>query len=351
MNQPMMRIRRRTISPGKPAYIIAELSANHGQRFDRAVKLIEAAKAAGADAVKLQTYTADTITLNSHAKCFRVKQGLLWSGKNLYDLYREASTPWSWQPKLKKIADRLKIDLFSSPFDASAVDFLEKMQVPAYKIASFELVDVPLIEKIARLGKPMILSTGMATFQEIQEAVAAIHRCGNRQIALLKCTSAYPAHPSESHLRTIPDLYRRFSVPIGLSDHTMGWTVPVAAVALGACIVEKHLTLSRTMKGPDSAFSMEPEEFKKMVQAVWHTQMAMGTIHYGPTASERKTIRYRRSLFAVRDIVEGEKLTPAHVRSIRPAAGLPPKYYKNILGRKARCHIRAGTPLNFKMIR
>lgn len=340
----------RTIATSQPMYIIAEISANHNQNFQQAVKLIETAKKIGADAVKLQTYTPDTITLNSRKKYFMVGKGLLWKGKNLYDLYREAYTPWSWQPKLKKIADKLKIALFSSPFDASAVDFLEKMNVPAYKIASFELVDLPLIEKVARTRKPIIISTGMGTFHEIKKAVETVRKAGNHQIALLKCTSAYPAEPQEANLKTIPHMAASFLIPVGLSDHTLGSVVPLIAWASGACIVEKHLTLSRRQQGPDSAFSMEPDEFKQMVDSLRTAETSMGKIHYGPTKSEKRAIRYRRSLFIVKDIKTGEKFTMENIRSIRPANGLRPKYLPAILGKTASHAIKVGTPVTFRMV-
>src|SRR5438477_4680830 len=250
-----IKINGRVIAPGFPVYIVAELSANHNQSFDRAVKLIHAAKVAGADAIKLQTYTPDTITIASDREYFRINAGTLWDGRTLHELYAEAYTPWDWQPKLKQVANGLGLDLFSTPFDATAVDFLEEMNVPAYKVASFELVDIPLIRKMAHTGRPLIISTGMATAEEINEAVQSARAAGAKDIALLKCTSAYPASPDEMNLRTIPELARRFNVPAGLSDHTMGIAAPVAAVALGACIIEKHLALLRSQKGPDSAFS------------------------------------------------------------------------------------------------
>src|SRR6266700_4155566 len=266
MNQ--IQIGRREVGAEHPAYIVAELSANHNQDFDQAIKIIHAAKEAGADAIKLQTYTADTITNRSDREEFRIGGGTLWDGRNLHELYGEAYTPWEWQPKLKQVAGDLGMDLFSSPFDATAVDFLEEMDVPAYKVASFELVDIPLIQKMASTGKPLIISTGMATVEEIDEAVVAARQAGAHEMALLKCTSAYPSPPEAMNLRTIPELAKRFGLLSGLSDHTTGIAVPVAAVALGASIIEKHLTLSRSIKGPDSAFSLEPEEFKTMVDTV-----------------------------------------------------------------------------------
>ena len=263
-----VKIGNRFIGPGHPVYIVAELSANHRQDYDEAVRLIHAAKDTGADAVKLQTYTPDTMTIDIDLELFRHGKGSLWAGRTLYDLYTEAYTPWEWQPKLKKIANDLGLDLFSTAFDPSAVDFLEEMGVPVHKVASFEIVDIALIEKMARTGKPLIISTGMATLAEIEEAVQTARNAGATQIALLKCTSAYPAPPEEMNLRTIPHLAQAFDVPVGLSDHSLGIAVPVAAVALGACIVEKHFTLSRDDTGPDSAFSLEPREFKKMVTAI-----------------------------------------------------------------------------------
>ena len=273
---PHIVIGDRRIGAGQPVYVIAELSANHNQNFDRAVRTLHAAKEAGADAVKLQTYTADTITIRSDREYFKIGGGTPWGGRTLYDLYSEAYTPWEWQPKLKQVADSLEMDLFSSPFDPTAVDFLEKMNVPAYKLASFELVDIPLIRRMASTGKPLIISTGMATLEEIDEALAVARAAGATQIALLKCTSAYPAPANEMNLRTITEMARRYDVPVGLSDHSMSIAVPVAAVALGASIIEKHITLSRSEKGPDSAFSLEPDEFKSMADAVRIAESALG---------------------------------------------------------------------------
>jgi pseudaminic acid synthase len=313
-----MQIENQEIGLGQPAYIIAELSANHNQDFEQAVKLIEAAKETGADAVKLQTYTPDTITIDCNNEYFQIGAGTIWEGRNLYDLYGEAHTPWEWQPKLKTVADELGIHLFSSPFDHTAVDFLEEMNVPAYKIASFEIVDIPLIRKVGRTGKPIIMSTGMATLAEIDEAVQTIRTEGNNQVALLKCTSAYPAPPEEMNLRTIPHLAQAFNVPVGLSDHTLGVAVPVAAVALGACIIEKHFTLSRAAPGPDSAFSLEPHEFKEMVDAVRVAEKALGHVSYTVTEKEAASRVFRRSLFVVKDMKTGEVFTEENVRSIRP---------------------------------
>lgn len=345
-----IRVGRHTIGPGHPTYIVAEISANHRQDYEEAVKLVHAAKEIGADAVKLQTLTPDTITLKSDRAEFRVGGGTLWDGRTLYDLYAETYMPWDWQPKLKEVANGLGLDLFSSPFDPTAVDFLEKMDAPAYKVASFEIVDLPLIERMARTRKPLILSTGMATRKEIQAAIDAARGAGARQIALLKCNSGYPAPAEEMNLRTIPDMQTRFRVPVGLSDHTLGIAASVAAVSLGACIIEKHFTLSRSLPGPDSAFSLEPPEFKAMVDAIRTTEGALGRARYGPTAAERKSLPFRRSLFVVEDMKKGDRFTETNVRSIRPASGLPPGDLKKVLGRRARRDIARGTPLRRDLI-
>jgi len=340
----------RQIGPNEPVYIIAELSANHNQDFEQAVELIHEAKEAGADAIKLQTYTPDTLTIDCDNEYFRIGKGTIWEGKNLYQLYREAYTPWEWQPKLKIIANDLGMDLFSTPFDSTAVDFLEEMDVPAYKIASFELVDLPLIKRVAETGKPIIMSTGMATLSEIDEAVHTARDAGAHQIALLKCNSAYPAPPQEMNLRTIPHMAEAFGVPVGLSDHTLGIAVPVAAVTLGACIVEKHFTLSREMPGPDSAFSLEPHEFKPMVGAIRVVEKALGKVHYGASEREGKSSAFRRSLFVVKDMRAGEIFTEEGVRSIRPGYGLHTRNIKDVLGRRAIVDIRRGTPLCWSLI-
>ena len=290
-------------------YVIAELSGNHNREFEQAARLVRAAKDCGADAVKLQTYTPDTITIRSDRPEFRVGGGTLWDGRTLYDLYGEAYTPWEWQPKLKQLADEIGVQLFSTPFDPTAVDFLEAMNMPAYKVASFELVDLPLLRKIARTGKPIIMSTGMATLGEIDESVQAVRAAGGRELALLKCTSGYPALPEEMNLRTIPHLAEAFGVPTGLSDHTLDNAVPVAAVALGACIVEKHFTLSRAVRGPDSAFSLEPKEFKAMVEAIRTVEKASGRVQYGVSPREAASRVFRRSLYVVEDVRAGELFT------------------------------------------
>ena len=345
-----IQIGNRQIGPGCPVYAVAEMSANHNQDFDQAVKILHAAKEAGADAVKLQTYTPDTMTIRSDKEYFRIGKGTLWEGKTLYQLYKEAYTPWEWQLKLKEIADEIGIDLFSTAFDPTAVDFLEEMGVPVHKVASFEIVDIPLIKKMASTGKPLIISTGMATLSEIEEAVQAARKAGTTEIALLKCTSAYPAPPEEINLRTIPHLAEAFGVPVGLSDHTLGIAVPVAAVALGACIVEKHFTLSRDIPGPDSAFSLEPQEFKAMVEAIRVAEKALGKVSYEVGEREAASRVFRRSLFVVKDMKAGEVFTHENVRSIRPGYGLPPKFLKEVLGRRAACDIKAGTPLEWRMI-
>lgn len=343
-------IGRRTIGSGAPCYVIAELSANHNQSLDKAEQILRAAKDAGADAVKLQTYTADTITLDSAKECFRITGGTLWDGRTLHDLYQEAYTPWEWQPKLKVMADELGMHLFSSAFDGSAVDFLEQMNVPAHKVASPELVDIGLIQKMASTGKPLIMSTGMASEEEISEAVQAARGAGATQIALLQCTSAYPAPPEEANLVTIPELARRFDCPVGLSDHTMGVAVPIAAVALGACILEKHLCLRRADGGPDGAFSLEPEEFKAMVDAVRVAEKALGSVQFAPGPSEASSRRFRRSLFVVEDVNQGELFTERNVRSIRPADGLHPRHLHEVLGKRAARHVERGTPLSWMLV-
>jgi len=338
------------VGPKQPVYIIAEMSANHGQRYDEAVKIIRAAKEAGADAIKLQTYTPDTITIDCDNEYFRIGKGTIWEGKTLYKLYQEAYTPWEWQPKLKEIANDLGMDLFSTPFDNTAVDFLEKMNVPAYKIASFELVDIPLIQYVAQTGKPIIMSTGMATLAEIDEAVHAAREAGAKEVALLKCTSAYPALPGEMNLRTIPHMAEAFGLPVGLSDHTLGIVVPVAAVTLGACIIEKHFTLSRSIPGPDSAFSLEPHEFKAMVEAIRMTGKAIGKVNYTVTEKEVASRVFRRSLFVVKDMKEGDVFTEENVRSIRPGYGLHVRYLESIMGRCASRNIRRGTPMAWGLV-
>lgn len=334
----------------KKVFIIAELSANHNQNFQTAVDSIKAIKECGADAVKLQTYTPDTITIDCDNEYFQIKQGTIWDGTTLYQLYQKAYTPWEWQPDLKKLAEELGLICFSSPFDKTAVDFLEKMNVPAYKIASFEITDIPLIEYAASKGKPMIISTGIANENDIQEAIDACMRMNNNQIALLKCTSAYPAPIEDANLKTIPFIKEKFKTVVGLSDHTIGTVVPIAAVALGARIIEKHFILDRNMGGPDSSFSLEPSEFKKMVEDIRSAEKALGKTTFEINEKIKKSRNFARSLFAVKDIKEGELLTEENIRSIRPSYGLHPKFLNQIVGRKAKTDIKKGTPLKWEFI-
>lgn len=345
-----IKIKGRIIGEGQPVFIIAELSANHLQKFELAVETIKAIKESGADAVKLQTYTPDTITIDCNNEYFQIKQGTLWDGKTLYQLYQEAYTPWEWQPKLKEIAEEIGLLCFSAPFDKTAVDFLEEMKVPAYKVASFEITDIPLIEYIASKGKPVIMSTGIATFSDIEEAVMACRKAGNNQIALLKCTSAYPAPFEEMNLRTIPNLTETFKTITGISDHTLGITASITATALGAKIIEKHFILNRGLDGPDAAFSLQPEEFKAMVKAVREAEASLGEISYELSDKVKKSREFSRSLFIVKDMKNGEVFTVENVRSIRPAYGISPKNLKDILGKKAGRDIKKGTPMSWELI-
>jgi pseudaminic acid synthase len=346
----IIKIHNKIIGDSLPVFIVAELSANHLQKFDLALKTLEAMKEAGADAVKLQTYTPDTITIDSDNEHFRIKQGTLWDGKTLYQLYQEAYTPWDWHSKLFDFAKELGLICFSSPFDKTAVDFLEELNTPAYKVASFEITDIPLIEYIASKGKPILISTGIATLSDIEEAVNACKRMGNDQIILLKCVSLYPTPFEDANLRTILNMRETFNVPVGLSDHTMGISVPIASVALGAVMIEKHFILDRAIGGPDSAFSLEPEEFKAMVRAVREVEKALGEIKYELTENQIKSREFSRSLFAVKDIKAGETFTEENIKSIRPGYGLHPKYLRDIIGKKARKNIGKGTPLSWDMI-
>lgn len=339
-------IHGRTVGDGNPAYIIAEMSANHAGSIERALELIHAAKEAGADCVKIQTYTPDTMTIDCRNQYFQIEKGT-WEGDNLYSLYQKAYTPWEWQERLRDEAAKAGIDFLSTPFDRTSVDFLEELGVGFYKIASFELVDIPLLEYIASKKKPIIMSTAMGTLEEIQEAVAAIYSTGNRQLALMKCSSAYPAKSEEMNLSTIRDLKARFAIPVGLSDHSMGYFSAATAVAMGANIIEKHFCISRAIKNPDSGFSMEPEEFREMVRQVREVEKAMGKVYYGVSKQEESNACFRRSLFVVKDIAAGETFTPENIRSIRPAYGLKPKYYKDVLGKTARRELKRGTPLSF----
>lgn len=344
-----VNINGRMVGDGNPAYIIAEMSANHAGSIERALELIHAAKEAGADCVKIQTYTPDTMTIDCSNEYFQIEKGT-WEGENLYSLYQKAYTPWEWQAQLRDEAAKVGIDFLSTPFDRTSVDFLEELGVRFYKIASFELVDIPLLEYIASRNKPIIMSTGMGTLEEIHEAVEVIYSTGNKQLALMKCSSAYPARVEEMNLGTIGDLKARFDAPVGLSDHSMGAFSAATAVALGANIIEKHFCISRAIKNPDSGFSMEPDEFRDMVNQVREVERAIGTVTYGVSAQEESNACFRRSLFVVKDIAAGEAFTQENVRSIRPAYGLKPKYYKDVLGRKARRDLKRGTPLTFDVV-
>jgi pseudaminic acid synthase len=341
----------REIRQGGPPFVIAEMSGNHNRSLENAMALVEAAAEAGADAIKLQTYTADTITLDVRTGPFVISDpNSPWLGRKLYELYQEAHTPWEWHRPLFERAKELGILAFSTPFDPTAVDYLEALSVPAYKVASFELVDLPLIEKIASTGKPMIISTGMGALAEIDEAVQAARGAGARDIALLKCSNAYPARPEDMNLHTITHMAEAFGLPAGLSDHTLGIAVPVAAVALGAAIIEKHLARSRSEPGPDVAFSLEPHEFREMVEAVRIAQKAAGRVDYGLSAREAASRAHRRSLFVTRNVKAGETFSVHNVRSVRPGSGLPPKHLPQVLGRQANRDITAGSPLAWEMI-
>lgn len=338
------------IGEGKRTFIIAEMSANHMQDYDRAVEIIKKAKWAGADAIKLQTYTPDTITINCDNEYFQIKQGTIWDGTTLHKLYQTAYMPWEWQRKLKQIAEEEGLVFFSSPFDFTSVDFLEEINVPAYKVASFEINDIPFIEYIASKGKPILISTGIAKLGDIQEAVKACERMGNEQVAILKCTSAYPAAVDEINLNTIPNIKETFSTIVGLSDHTLGTAVSVGAVAIGASIIEKHMTLRRNDGGADSKFSMEPEEFKEMVDNIRIVEKALGTISYDLNEKQSKSREHSRSAFIVQDIKAGEIFTEKNIRSIRPGFGIETKYIKDILGRTASGNISKGTPMSWDLI-
>jgi N-acetylneuraminate synthase len=339
----------RKIGPAEPPYVIAELSANHNGSLERALAIVDAAHKAGAQAVKLQSYRADTITIDHDGPEFIVHGGL-WDGYKLYDLYAEAAMPWDWHEPLFKRARELGIAMFSSPFDATAVDLLERLGAPAYKIASLELCDIPLIERVARTGKPIVMSTGASELDEVAEAVAAARAAGANELVLLHCTSGYPTPARDSNLQTIADLAKKFDIIVGLSDHTMGTAVPVAAVALGAAVIEKHVTLRRADGGVDSAFSLEPEELARLVEDVNVAWEAKGNIFYGLAESERAARKFRRSLYVVADLKAGQAIGPEHVRSIRPGLGLPPKHLKAVIGRRATRDVKRGTPLDWTMV-
>ncbi|WP_313131402.1 pseudaminic acid synthase [Anaerocolumna sp.] len=343
-------LKGRSINSKSQTFIIAEMSANHLMNYDRAVEIVKASKEAGADAIKLQTYTPDTITLNSNKEYFQITQGTIWDGTTLHKLYQTAYTPWEWQPKLKKVAEDLGLICFSSPFDFTAVDFMEEMDMDLYKIASFEITDIPLIRKVAGTGKPIIMSTGIAYFEDIERALKVCKEEGNENVILLKCSSAYPAPYDSINLKTMVDMKDKFNCITGLSDHTMGSAVSVAAVSLGAKVIEKHLTLSRSDGGADAAFSMEPHEFKKMVEDIRIVEKAIGTVTYELTDKQIKSREHSRSLFVVKNIKKGEVFTADNVKSIRPAFGLHTMFYEEILGKTAATDIEKGTPLNWELV-
>jgi len=344
------KIGSKAIGEGAPAFIVAEISGNHNQDYNRAVEIIHAAKEAGADAVKLQTYTADTITIDCDDECFQINEGTIWDGTTLYKLYQEAYTPWEWQPRLKEEANKIGLECFSSPFDFTSVDFLEKMDVPAYKIASYEINDIPLIRKIAKLHKPMIFATGIAYPEDIERALSVCRQEGNEDVILLKCVSSYPTPYEAVNLNVIPTLAKTYDCLTGISDHTMGTIVSAGSIPLGSKMVEKHLTLKRSDGGPDSAFSMEPEEFKQMVTDIRILEKALGSSEYVLTDTQKLEHGGSRSLFVVKDIQEGEILTPENIRSIRPGNGLHTMYYEKVLGKKAKHFLKKGTPLAWELI-
>lgn len=345
----VIKIKDRLIGDGYPAYIIAEMSANHSGSIERAKEIIREAKRCGADCVKIQTYTPDTLTIDCHNRYFQVENGT-WEGENLYSLYGKAYTPWEWQKELKEEADRVGIDFFSTPFDRSSVDFLEEIGMEFYKIASFEMIDLPLLKYVASKGKPIIMSTGMGSLEEIKEAVEAVYETGNTQLALLKCSSAYPAISDDMHLRTIVDMKERFHMPIGLSDHSMGHLGAATAVAMGANIIEKHFCISREIENPDASFSMNPAEFKEMVDTIRQVEKAKGQVYYGVSSQEESSLVFRRSVFTIADIKKGERFTEENTRIIRPGYGVKPKYLTDILGMKAAEDIERGTPVQFDLM-
>lgn len=346
----IMRIHDKIISSTSPVFVIAELSANHNGSLENALATIKAAKRAGADAIKLQTYTADTMTIDVKSNDFKLKQGTIWDGKYFYDLYKEAYTPWEWHGQLFQAAKDEGLVCFSSPFDPTAVEFLEKLNTPAYKIASFEITDIPLIELVASKGKPVIISTGIAGKEDIELALDACRRMGNQNIALLKCTSSYPAPIEEANMVMVKDLAERYSIISGLSDHTIGSTVPIVAVAFGAKIIEKHFILDRAIGGPDASFSMNEQEFTEMVKAVREAEKAIGIVDYVLSEKQKKGREFCRSLYVVEDIKAGELITEKNVRPIRPGYGLHPKYYKDILGKEVALDIQRGTPFSLSYL-
>lgn len=346
----VISIAGREIGPNNRPYLIAEMSGNHNQSLERAFEIVDRAADAGADAVKLQTYTPDTMTLNLRSPGFVIKdEGSLWAGRQLYELYKDAYTPWEWHKPIMDRAASRGLHCFSTPFDESAVDFLEQLGVPAYKIASFENVDLPLIRRVAMTGKPMIISTGMASAAEIDEAVRTVRAAGNARLVLLKCTSTYPATPTNTNLRTIPNMRETFGCPIGLSDHTMGCGVSVAAVACGAVMIEKHFTLRRADGGVDAAFSMEPEEFLQLRTETERAWLGLGSIVYGGTADEEKSRQFRRSMYVTKNLRAGDVLSHENVRVVRPGFGLPPRFLDVVLGKRVNRDVAAGTPLDWSL--
>ncbi|HEX5128043.1 MAG TPA: pseudaminic acid synthase [Rhodocyclaceae bacterium] len=346
-----IRIGHHQVGVDHAPFIIAEMSGNHNGSLDRALEIVDAIAASGAQALKLQTYTADTMTLNLAEREFRIDDAKsLWNGRTLYDLYHEAHTPWDWHAPIFERARKKGLLAFSTPFDATAVDFLQDLDVPCFKIASFENVDLPLIRKVAATGKPIIISTGLANLTEIGEAVSAARDAGCRELVLLKCTSSYPASPAESHLRTIPHLRDAFGVEVGLSDHTLGVGAAIAAVALGACVIEKHVTLDRHDGGVDSAFSLEPQELKLLVEETERARQCLGVVHYGPSERERASLQFRRTLYVAKNVKAGELFTAENVRAIRPGYGLLPKHTEAVIGRRASRDIERGTPMTWELL-
>jgi pseudaminic acid synthase len=343
-------IGKRNIGPGYPTFIVAEISGNHNQSYKKALKIIDSAIEAGVDAIKLQTYTADTLTIDSNKKWFRITKGP-WKGQNLYQLYKKAYTPWNWQAKLKEYAEKRGVLLFSSAFDETSVDFLQSLKVKVYKVASFEIVDIGLLEKIGKTKKPVIISRGMASLEEIKLAVDTLYKFGTPQVAILHCVSEYPANPKDMNLSTIPDMSKKFKVVTGLSDHTLGINTSITAVALGASIIEKHVTFDRSEGGPDSAFSLEPKELKDLVKSIREVEQSFGKPTYIVSNNEAKNKVFRRSLFVVKNINKGEKFTKDNVKSIRPGYGLATKYLNAVLGKIASRDIERGTPLSWKLIK
>ena len=351
MTPQTITIGHHTLGAQHPPFIVAEMSGNHNQSLERALEIVEAAARTGVHALKLQTYTADTMTLDLDTGDFFIDNSKsLWRGRTRYDLYKEAHTPWAWHEPIMKRCKALGLVCFSTPFDATAVDFLEDLDVPAYKIASFEAIDLPLIRKVAQTGKPLVISTGMASVAEIGEAVQAARDAGANDLVLLKCTSTYPAKPESSNLRTIPHLRTLFGTQVGLSDHTLGIGVSVASVALGATFIEKHFTLSRADGGVDAAFSLEPAEMAALVAETEKAQSALGDVHYGPTEEEKASLRGRRSLYIAQDMKAGEALTPENLRAIRPGSGLEPKFYELLLGKRVNRDVSLGAPMSWDLI-